>query len=128
MNTLHITRSLPRQLLAATLVALASSAALADDPTIDTTPFVSTLTRNEVKAEVRQALRDHTLVATGESYGYSVNAPVSGLARSAVKAEVLAARNRGELQPAGEFDVASLPSARGTHGRTLSVTTLAAAR
>jgi Cu2+-containing amine oxidase len=114
-----------RHLIAATLAALSTTAALADDPTIDTTPFVSSLSRSEVKAEVRQALKAHTLAAAGELGAERLATPVTTLTRSEVKAAVLAARSRGELQPAGEFDVATLhPST----GRTLSFTTLARAR
>jgi len=114
-----------RHLIAAALVALSTTAALADDPTIDTTPFVSTLSRSDVKAEVRQALKNHTLAAAGEVGVERQAVPASTLARSTVKADVLAARSRGELQPAGEFDLATLhPSA----GRTVSFTTLARAR
>lgn len=114
-----------RHLIIATLAALSTTAALADDPTIDTTPFVSTMSRSEVKAEVRQAVKAHTLVAAGEVGTLGAAQPAALLARSAVKAEVLAARHRGELQPAGELDIASLQPAR---ARTLSFTTLAAAR
>lgn len=114
-----------RHLIAAALAALSTTAALADDPTIDTTPFVSTLSRSEVNAEVRQAAKAHTLVVAGELGGERLSAPVSTLTRSEVKADVLAARRRGELQPAGEIDVATLhPSTT----RTLHFTTLAKAR
>ncbi|HSW03136.1 DUF4148 domain-containing protein [Aquabacterium sp.] len=114
-----------RHLIAATLAALSTTAALADDPTLDTIPAGSTVSRSEVIAELRQAIQAHQLLAAGEITSYSVNAPTTVLPRSSVKAEVLAARSRGELQPAGEFELASLQPTR-THARP--VTTLAAVR
>ncbi|WP_395703841.1 hypothetical protein [Aquabacterium sp.] len=111
--------------LAVTLMALASTAALADDPTVDSTPFVVTHSRSEVKAEVRQARHAHQLLAAGELAGSAAsNEPAPLLARATVKAEVLAARAHGELLPAGELAVATASQPR----RLLAVTTLAAAR
>lgn len=110
--------------IAATLMALASTAALADDPTIDTTPFVVTHSRGEVKAEVRQARKAHQLVAAGDIGASNIGYPATVVARSSVKAEVLAARARGELLPAGELSVAVASQPR----RTPQATTLAAVR
>jgi hypothetical protein len=74
--------------------AIASGNAYADDITIDTTPFVSTKTRAEVRAEVMgqsEALR----VASSE-WSMQLNQaqqPNSGYTRAQAKAEYIAARN-----------------------------------
>ncbi|WP_284618124.1 DUF4148 domain-containing protein [Aquabacterium humicola] len=94
-----------RSLLIAAAVAFASGAALADDPTIDTTPFQSTMTRAQVKADVQVAHALHQLQPAGERDAAPSVVPTYAVARSAVKAEVLAARAAGTLLPAGEvFD------------------------
>lgn len=112
-----------RHLIAATLAALSTTAALADDPTLYTTAAGSNVSRSEVKSSLRQAIKAHQLVAAGEVSNLGLNGPVSVLARSTVKAEVHVARSRGELLPAGELDVASLHPA---YSRSQPVTTLAA--
>ena len=117
MNTRHY--FLPA--IAATLLALSTTAALADDPTIDNTLFVSTQSRSEVKAELRQARKAHDLVAAGELGAIDDTHTSVQLARASVKAEVRLARVRGELAPAGEVDVASIKPTR----RPLVITTLA---
>jgi hypothetical protein len=64
----------------------------------------STLTRSQVKADVRQARIDGKLQAAGEGEPYALaQLPrASDRTRAEVKAEVLAARAAGELLPAGE--------------------------
>jgi hypothetical protein len=102
-----------RSLLIAATVVFASGAALADDPTIDTTPFQTTLTRAQVKADVQVAQSLRQLQPAGERDAAPSVVPSYALARSAVKAEVLAARANGTLLPAGElFDGTA-------HGRAL---------
>jgi hypothetical protein len=92
-----------KQLIALSALALAGTAALADDITIDNTPFVSTRSRAEVKADVQQARAHGELLAAGEGdAATSAERGTSTLARSAVKAEVLQARAGGQLLPAGE--------------------------
>ena len=73
--------------------AIASNNAYADDITVDTTPFVSTKTRAEVRAEVIGHAED-LRIAYGESSmptSLMSQAP-SGLTREQVKAEYIAAR------------------------------------
>jgi hypothetical protein len=114
----------PAAVLAAALLALSATAARADDPTIDTTPFVSTHSRAEVKSELRLARRAQELAVAGElgaATGDEAGHGSLALARSTVKAEVRAARARGELAPAGEVDVASITRTP----RVLTITTLA---
>jgi hypothetical protein len=98
---------------AALLAALAAGAARADDPTIDNTEFVSTRTRTELKAEVREARVAHALMAAGEQGMGEPASSVSLVSRAAVKAEVLAARAHGDLLHAGEVDVSMPQPSRG---------------
>ena len=100
-----------KQLIALSALALAGTAALADDITIDNTPFVSTRTRAELKAEVLQARAQGQLLAAGEENVVAPEAGGTTLARATVKAQVLTARANGELIPAGE----ALASAHPTH-------------
>lgn len=92
-----------RHLIAAALAALSTTAALADDPTIDNTRHTSTVSRAEVKAEVRQALKDHTLPVDGEFGAQWTPAPTSTLSRAAVKEDVRQALKSGTLVVAGEY-------------------------
>ena len=98
---------------AALLAMLSAGAARADDPTIDNTEFISTRTRAELKAEVREARTAHALMAAGEQGMGESASRVSMVSRSAVKAEVLAARAHGELLHAGEVDVSMPQPSRG---------------
>ncbi len=54
--------------IAALSIAAAAGSAWADDITIDNTPFVSTKTRAEVKAELLQARADGSLAALTADY------------------------------------------------------------
>ncbi|NRF66267.1 hypothetical protein HLB44_04655 [Aquincola sp. S2] len=113
-----------RSLLIATAVALASGAALADDPTLYSIP-ASTHSRADVKAEVLIARANHQLLPAGMSEGAPKSPsarPVFALARSAVKADVLTARAEGGLLPAGE---AADGAARASSRRAADTTTLA---
>jgi hypothetical protein len=97
-----------KSLIAFAAIALAAGSALADDITPDfSQQAVSTKSRAEVKAEVRQAAATGQLLAAGEEdFGANVAAQGSNVSRAQVKAQVLAARARGELMPAGEQLVA----------------------
>lgn len=107
-----------RHLIAAALAALSTTAALADDPTIDTARNHSTLSRSEVKAEVRQALKSGTLVQAGELNPQWAAAPASTLTRSEVKADVREALRSGTLVLAGELGEQGQPSTFGTLSRS----------
>jgi hypothetical protein len=111
--------------IAALLAVMSAGAAWADDPTIDNTEFVSTRTRAESKAEVRQARATHGLMAAGEQGMAEPGSMVSLVSRAAVKAEVLAARAHGELLQAGEADP-SMPQASRSYAQ--AGTTVAARR
>ena len=113
-----------KQLIALSALALAGTAALADDITIDNTPFVSTRTRAEVKADVAQARAQGQLLAAGEQNVVAPAATGTALARATVKAEVLTARANGELIPAGEALAAAHPTQAGK--RITKTATLAA--
>ncbi|WP_158219838.1 DUF4148 domain-containing protein [Ideonella sp. A 288] len=90
------------QLITLSLVAFASTAALADDITIDRSPFVSVTTRADVKAEVLQARTQGTLLAAGEAS--RKEAPVQvATSREAVRAEVRTANRTHTLLAAGEL-------------------------
>jgi Domain of unknown function (DUF4148) len=89
-----------KQISIAALIALASSAALADDITIDPVQHQSLKTRAEVKAEVMAARASGELFAGGEVL--PVARAVSLKSREAVRAEVVAARAAGTLQHGGE--------------------------
>ncbi len=98
-----------KQLIAFASIALAAGSALADDITPDfSAQALSTKSRAEVKAEVRQAAARGELLAAGEQDFGDVTPQASTVARAQVKAEVLAARARGELLPAGERSLAEL--------------------
>jgi hypothetical protein len=90
-----------KQLFAASFIALAASAAMADDITVDTARFVSQKSRAEVTAEVLQARAQGTLQAAGDGQAVAIVAK-SDLSREAVRSQVRAANARHELLPAGE--------------------------
>ena len=75
--------------------AMASGSAYADDITIDTTPFVSTKTRAEVRAEV-MGQAEQLRIASSEFGMHSQPAPTSasGYTRAQAKADYIAARNQ----------------------------------
>lgn len=89
--------------IVAVLAALSSTAALAETPTIDTTPFHAQRSRAEVKADVAIARAMNRLLPAGEADAPAPMLPTHALARADVKAEVLAARAAGTLLPAGEL-------------------------
>lgn len=90
------------QLITLSLVAFASTAALADDITIDRSPFVSVATRADVKAGVLQARGQGTLLAAGERSPMAAPAQVA-TSRESVRAEVRAANRTHALLAAGEL-------------------------
>jgi hypothetical protein len=110
-----------RTLLAATVLALGASAAMAESPTVDTTPFQATRTRAEVKADVLVAAATRSLQPAGEAEAAPSLVPVYSVARADVKAEVLSARAAGTLLAAGEL----IDGPRTTPARTLSLTRFA---
>jgi len=81
---------------AATLAAtLMSTSALAESPTIDTTPFVSTLSRAEVRAEVLRARNQVSAAGTEWAMQLNDQKPLmAGLSRAQVTAEYIAARDQ----------------------------------
>ena len=87
-------------LIAALSIAAAGSA-WADDITIDTTPFVSTKTRAEVKAEWVQARADGSLAALTADY-VPAQRFASTLTRQEVLAEVRINRDGFALAMTGE--------------------------
>jgi hypothetical protein len=89
-----------KQLIALSALAVAASAALADDPTPEPKLTVSTLTRAEVKGDVLQARARGELLAAGEEELVAAAPARSTLSRAAVKAEVLQARASGGPRPA----------------------------
>ncbi len=104
-----------KQLFAASFIALAASAAMADDITVDTTAFVSQKSRADVIAEVQQARAQGTLLLAGEALPLPVITAKSDLTREAVRAQVRAANARHELLPAGEvYGVSAGVAARST--------------
>lgn len=78
--------------LTAIAIALAAGSAFADDITIDPTPFVSTRTRDEVRAELMQAIHEGT-IARGEDWG-TMQAVAGDASRDEVRAGYLAARDQ----------------------------------
>jgi hypothetical protein len=93
-----------KQVIAASLIALATSAAFADDITLDKVPAGSTVTRSQVKADVLKARASGQLLSAGEAYNGTPEPVGSNVARSEVKTGVLAARSNGQLLAAGEAD------------------------
>ena len=81
------------------LTAVAGAAFASGSNALDVT---SGLQRAQVKADVMRAMRDGTLMRTGEAWGYVVPPSTSTLSREAVKAEVARARIDGTLMGAGE--------------------------
>jgi len=77
-----------KQLIALATLAVAGSAAMAQDITIVKDDFVSTKTRAEVQAELFEARANHTLPLTAE-FDSSVPAPsASTLTREQVRADL----------------------------------------
>ncbi len=93
-----------KRIFAASFIAFAATAALADDITIDHTPFVPTLTRAQVEAQVAQARAHGESLDRGDAYQANRELPSkSTLSRATVRAETIAAMARGELAHAGEL-------------------------
>ena len=91
-STLSITSTAAAIFAAA---AMASGSAYADDITIDTTPFVSTRTRAEVRAEV-MGQAEQLRIASSELSMQMYQAPMtaSGYTRAQARADYIAARNQ----------------------------------
>ncbi|MBL0090701.1 MAG: DUF4148 domain-containing protein [Ideonella sp.] len=91
-----------KQLFAASFIALAAAAAMADDITVDSTVFVSQKSRAEVLAELQQARAQGALLTSGDAVPVAI-ATRSELTREAVRSQVRTANARHELTPAGEL-------------------------
>lgn len=90
-----------KSLLATTLIALAGTAAWADDIGIDASRFEPTRARADVRSEVQVARSEGRLLPAGERSADAV-AVVSLQPRAAVRSQVREANARHELMPAGE--------------------------
>jgi len=111
---------------AALAAALTSTAALAESPTIDTTPFVSTLSRAEVRADLQRARGQ--VSAAGIEWDLQMNdrqPMMSGMSRAQVTAEYIAARD--QVLALNSEDSGSRYFAQ-ADGRTGGTGTLVAAR
>ena len=87
--------------IAALSIAAAAGSAWADDITIDNTPFVSTKTRAEVKAELFQARADGSLAALTADY-VPAQRYASVLTRQEVIADMRVNRDGFALAMTGE--------------------------
>jgi len=110
----HLESSLIAIGTAAAALALAamSARAYADDPTIDPTPFVSTKTRAEVRAEVMQGQQFRQ--AYGE-WPTEMKPLQSSLTREQVRNEYIASRNEVKAltgEDSGSFYLASKQGAQ----------------
>jgi hypothetical protein len=96
MNRFASTFAYAGTVTAATLAAvLMSGNALAESPTIDTTPFISTLSRAEVRAEVLRARDQVSAAGTEWAMQQNERQPImAGLSRAQVTAEYIAARDQ----------------------------------
>lgn len=120
-----------RQLIAATVLAVAGSAAFAGsnageayELNSDAPAAASSLSRADVQAQVVKARAAGQLLDAGEAWSPVVT-PISTVARAQVKAEVLAARAKGELVAAGELLQAEHPT---TPARKAAATNTVAAK
>jgi hypothetical protein len=100
--------------------AFLSSNAFADDITIDTTPFVSTKTRAEVRAEV-MSQRDQITAAGGEWAGQqNEQRPFQGTyTAEQVRSEYKAARNEVQMMNGEDSGSSYLAQQRSTHTGTI---------
>ena len=87
-----------------TLIALTlgTTAAMAQEATLHVDNFKSTLSRAEVRAEVRAAMANNEPLAWGEAQTYTPQVPASTLTRAEVRATTLAAIANGEQLLWGE--------------------------
>ena len=106
--------------VATVAAALLSSNAFADDITIDTTPFVSTKTRAEVRAEV-MSHRDQLTAAGGEWAGQqNEQRPFqSAYTVEQVRSEYKAARNEVRMMNGEDSGSSYIAQQRAAHTGTL---------
>lgn len=100
--------------------AMASAPAYADDITIDTTPFVSTRTRDEVRSEMMA--QAGALSAAGSEWSAQRNAaalPHSDVTRAAVTQEYIASRREVNAFNAEDSGSMYLASLQRRHGGTV---------
>lgn len=81
-------------IMAAAATAVMSGVAQAETPTIDTTPFVSTRTRDEVRAEVLNSRQKLSAAGTEWAMQKGEPLPMSGYTRAQATAEYIAARDQ----------------------------------
>jgi ribosomal protein L30E len=100
-----------RNIAIALVLAAAASSSFADDITIDASPFVSTATSAEVRAELADAIRSGNIFAGGETSQklnelrpdlYPSGAKGPGKTREQVKAELAEAIRTGDIVVVGE--------------------------
>ena len=116
-----------KKLMIAALTVLAAGAALADDPTIDTSASVQSLkTRAQVVAELERAKADGSISAWSNRPQMNKAQDIKSVrARADVKADVYAARATGELNSSNGEDSGSL-AFNGKRRVTAAPTVLAA--
>jgi hypothetical protein len=114
MNRFASTLAYIGTVAAATLAAsLISGAALAETPTIDTTPFVSMRSRAEVRAEVLHARGEVSAAGTEWALQQNGSQPLmAGLSRSQVTAEYIATREQVRAMNAEDSGSSQLAQAR----------------
>jgi hypothetical protein len=114
MNRFASTLAYAATVAAATLAAtLMSGNALAETPTIDTTPFISTRSRAEVQAEVLRARDQVSAAGTEWALQQNERRPLmAGLSRSQVTAEYVAARDQVRAMTAEDSGSSQLAHAR----------------
>ena len=105
-----------KQLIAASLLALAGSAVLASEATEFTIP-PSTLTRAEVRAELARAQASGELISSAEADQRPFTMLASNLTRDAVRAELARAKANGELVSSAEAEQRPFTVAGATRSR-----------
>lgn len=107
---------------AALAATLASTAALAESPTIVTTPFVSTLSRAEVRADLQGARNQ--VSAAGIEWGLQMNhrqPMMSGLSRAQVTAEYIGVRDQVRAMNSEDSGSRYFAQAAGRNGSTSTI-------
>jgi len=105
---------------AALAATLTSGIALAETPTIDTTPFVSTLSRDQVRAELQRSGGRQSAYAMEWDLQMNSRQPfVSGMSRAQVTAEYIAARDQVLAMHSEDSGALYLAQAAGRTGGTI---------
>lgn len=116
-----------RHLIAIALVAVAGSA-MAQEATVDTTPFTSTLSREAVRADVLKARAAGQLDTKEAEFVAVPSTQASGLSREAVRAETRAAIARGDVSRINAQAASYLPVQRTGLSALNAVTPVAGTR